>query len=654
MSRRPVMFERKDMRNQSLMGPFTLLLAVALGACAEAPPPSFTAGAAAGWPAYGGALGGGHYSAADQIRPDNVRHLALAWEHRSGDIRQRDHAAGVFSQSSFQATPILVDETLYYCSPFNMVFALDARSGKELWRFDPQVDKTADFLPNCRGVSSWRSGEDGFCEHRIIEGTLDGRLIALDADTGRPCPDFGENGQVDVSHGLSEHAPQDYAITSPPAILNDLAITGAMVLDNVSLDAPSGVVRAYDVRSGELRWAWNPVPPGMAAHNADGTYRNGTTNVWSILSVDVERNLVFAPTGNTSPDYFGGLRNGLDEYSSSVVALDGSTGERVWHYQMVHHDIWDYDTPAQPTLMDLRLGEETIPALVQVTKMGLTFVLNRETGQPVWPVEERPVPQGPVAGEYLSPTQPFPTHLPALIETPITREDAWGFTVWDEDSCRRQIGALRNEGIYTPPSLQGTLFHPHQGGGNNWGSPAVNHRTQVLYVVTNRTPAKVQLRPRAECAIPGSGAQLGTPYCVHNDRLTSPLGVPCTAPPWGTLDAIDLIKGEVAWSTPLGTTRHLAPFPFWWIKGVPAVGGPAVTAGGLVFVGAALDHYFRAFDAATGAELWRHPLPTPANATPMTYQLPGGRQLVVIAAGSHWGGFSPPGDHLMAFALPAP
>ena len=605
------------------------------------------------WPSYGGDPGGGHYSAASQIGPGNVGQLEVAWTHNSGDIRERDFEAGVFSQSSFQATPILVGETLYYCSPFNIVFALDARTGAERWRFDPKVDKTADALPNCRGVSSWRSGEPGFCEHRIIEGTLDGRLIALDGASGEPCPDFGTGGEVDVSHGLSEHDPWEYSITSPPAILGDLAITGAMVLDNLSLDVPSGVVRAYDVRTGALRWAWNPVPPGMASHDEDGSYRRGTANVWSVLSVDAQRNLVFAPTGNTSPDYFGGLRDGLDEYSSSVVALDGRTGERVWHFQTVHHDIWDYDVPAQPTLVDLRLGNRAVPAVAQVTKMGLTFVLNRETGEPVWPVEERPVPQQPVEGEYLSPTQPFPTHLPALISTPITPDDAWGLTFWDRGICKDRIAALRNEGIYTPPSLQGTLFYPNNAGGNNWGSPAIDPSSHTMFVVTNRTASVLRLTPREGCRAGGSGgAQLGTPYCVSTRTLDSPLGVPCTAPPWSTLDAIDLTRGEVLWSVPLGTTRNIAPFPFWWIKGVPAVGGPIATASGLIFVGAAMEHAFRAFDAQTGTELWHHQLPTAANATPMTYQLPDGRQFVVIAAGGHWAGLNPAGDHLVAFALP--
>ncbi|MEZ5557935.1 MAG: PQQ-binding-like beta-propeller repeat protein [Pseudomonadales bacterium] len=452
------------------------------------------------WRSYGGAPGGGHFSTAREITPDNVGTLALAWQHRSGDIRKPGGGQGrARTQSAFQATPIVVDDTLYYCSPFNKVFALNAATGEERWSYDPGVDHDADVLPNCRGVSSWRSGAEGFCEHRIIMGTLDARLIALDAATGKPCPDFGDGGAVDLTRGMTAHGAAEYSVTSPPAILGDMAITGAMVLDNVRRDAPSGVVRAYDVRSGALRWVWNPVPAEIAPLNADGTYRAGTTNVWSIIAVDPERNLVFVPTGNTQPDYYGGHRDGLDAYSSSVVALNGATGALVWHYQLVHHDLWDYDTPAQPTLMDLRVDGASIPALVQVTKMGMTFVLNRETGEPVWPVEERAVPQDPVPGEYLAPTQPFPTHLPHLIEH-ITEDDAWGFTPWDRGACRRAIAALRNDGIYTPPSLEGTLFYPGNGGGNNWGSPAIHPGEQLAVVVTMRVPSFVKLIPRDQCA----------------------------------------------------------------------------------------------------------------------------------------------------------
>ncbi|MDH3641082.1 MAG: pyrroloquinoline quinone-dependent dehydrogenase [Gammaproteobacteria bacterium] len=639
----------------SLAPPVLLVVALFVaGSCSEAPPATFGKGTVAGWTAYGATPGGSHYSSATQLTRDNVQWLEPVWEHRSGDIRHGVAPGGdapAMTASSFQATPIVIDDTLYYCSPFNKVFAVDAETGAERWRFDPEVDNSTYYLPNCRGVSSWRSGKSGRCEHRILAGTLDARLIALDAETGERCADFGDNGEVDVTNRISKHEAAEYSITSPPAILGDAVITGSMVLDNTRTDAPSGVVRAYDVRSGEPRWAWNPVPPDMEQWNDDETFRSGTTNVWSIIAVDEERNLVFVPTGNTNPDYFGGHRDGLDYYSSSVVALDGATGEVVWHYQMVHHDLWDYDTPAQPTLMDLRLGDETIPVVVQVTKMGMTFVLHRETGQPVFPVEERPVPQNPVQGEYLSPTQPFPTHIPHLLPE-FTVDDVWGMTFWDEGACRDRMNALRSEGIYTPPSTEGSLLYPSNGGGNNWGSPAIHLGAQVMVVITWRMPATVKLTPREQCGEMLQG-QLGTPYCVETGMLTSPLGMPCVEPPWATLDAIDLAAGKILWSVPLGTTRDLAPFPLWWIRGVPGVGGPTVTASGLVFIGAALEHVLRAHDLDTGEELWQARLPTAANSVPMTYQIrPDGRQYVVVAAGGHWGGPNPPGDHLMAFALP--
>ena len=611
------------------------------------------AGTVTDWPAYGATAGGGRFSRADQITPDNVRHLELAWTHRSGDIREGDIAPGRWvSQSSLQVTPIMVDGTLFYCSPFNMMLALDAETGEELWRFDPEVDHDAErALPNCRGVSRWSSGDAGFCEHRIIVGTLDARLIAVDADTGKPCTDFGDNGSVDVSHGLSEHAPYEYGITSPPAVLGDRIITGAMVLDNQRTDIPSGVVRAYHARTGEFLWAWNPVKPGSEEQDEDGSYRSGTTNVWSIIAADPERDMVFVPTGNTSPDYYGGHRGDLDYYSSSVVALHGETGEVAWHFQMVHHDVWDYDTPAQPNLVDLHVNGEVVPAVVQVTKMGLTFALHRDTGEPLWPVDERPVLQDGVPGEMLAPTQPFPTHLPALIEPPLSPEnDAWGITFWDRGVCEEKLASLRNDGWYTPPSLQGSVNYPSNGGGNNWGSPAIDPDRETMVVYTIRATGSTRLIPREECGERSN--QRGTPYCVATGWVNSPLGVPCTAPPWGTLDAIDLQNGEILWSIPMGTTRDMAPFPFWWIRGIPGFAGPMVTTTGLVFSGISNEHTFRAFDLDTGAELWKTRLPTAANAVPMTYQVrPDGKQYVVVAAGGHWSGGSPPGDYIMAFAL---
>jgi quinoprotein glucose dehydrogenase len=557
------------------------------------------------------------------------------------------------SQSSHVSTPILIDDRLYYCSPFNRVFALDAKTGKELWSFDPAVNYQESFFKSCRGVSSWQSGKTGFCEHRIFSGTLDGRLISLDADTGKKCPDFADNGEVDLSYGLSKFKPWEYGVTSPPAILNNLVITGSSVLDNQRADIPSGVVRAYDARSGKLVWTWNPVPKGAAGKNANGTYLNGTTNVWSIISVDAARNMIFVPTGNVSPDFYGGHRNGLDYYSSAVVALDGDTGEVIWYYQTVHHDIWDYDAPAQPTLIDLTVEGETIPAVIQVTKMGMTFALHRDTGKPIWPIEERSVPQtGAVEGEYLSPTQPFPSHIPYLVDTDITPADAWGLTLIDKYACKKKLALLNNQGLYTPPSLNGSLHFPSSGGGNNWGTPAIDPNSNIMVVYTVKLPGEIVLIPRQDCNN-ASEPQVGTPYCANRDFITSPIGLPCVAPPWGTLDAIDLAAGKILWRVPLGTTRDMAPFPFWWIEGLPGIAAPMITKGGLVFSGISNEHAFRAFDLKTGIELWKTRLPTAANALPMSYQLTAdGRQYIVVAVGGHWSGGAPAGDYLIAYALP--
>lgn len=624
------------------------------------------------WDSYGGSPGGGHFSPLAQVTPANVAGLELVWQHRSGDFRPAREGAqgrtygdadGPRPQSALQVTPIVVDATLYYCTPFNRVFALDAASGRERWVYDPGVDPDPVMLTNCRGVSSWQNPKPtgAACDHRIFTGTLDGRLIALDGATGRPCEDFGEAGQLDLHEGLGEHVRSEYSITSPPAILGDLVITGALVLDNRRKDGPGGVVRAFDVRSGELRWSWDPLPPGADPELADAgqRYQKGTTNVWSIISVDTARNLVFVPTGNSTPDYYGGLRGSpgkrLDYYSSSVVALDGASGQVAWHFQAVHHDLWDYDTPAQPTLYDIGRDGLTIPALAQPTKMGHLFLLNRTTGEPLFPVEERPVPAGDVPGEYYAPTQPFPTLPAPLVAATLSPDTAWGLTPWEESACRDRIAAARWQGIFTPPSVQGTIAYPFQGGGNNWDSPAIDPQRKIIVLRTSHIAAIIHLIPRAECdSHPTAHPQVGTPYCVTPDILLSPWGLPCTAPPWNTLDAIDLSSGEKMWSVPLGTSRDMAPFPFWFFKGTPGVGGPTVTGSGLVFIAGSGDHYFRAFSTITGEELWRTRMPAASSATPMTYLADDGRQIVVIAAGSHWASPSGASDHLLAYALPAP
>jgi quinoprotein glucose dehydrogenase len=604
-----------------------------------------------------------------------VHRLERAWVYRSGDVRQ----AGEYQisypngeslpnlSSGWQLTPLLVDGTIYGCSAFNRMFALDPATGTEKWSFDPRVDISREVLVNCRGVSSWQAGGDatGQCSHRIFMGTMDSRLIAVDARDGKPCLDFGNNGEVDLTRGIGDHAEYEYSSHSPPAVLGDRVIIGAMVLDRVHNNMPSGVVRAYDARSGELLWYWDPVPPGEEAaktQQGEPEYRRGTSNVWSIISVDEQRDLVFLPTGNTSTDFYGGLRDNMDYYSSSVVALRGSTGELVWHFQMVHHDVWDYDTPAQPTLFEFQRGGESIPALAQPTKMGHLFLLNRETGEPLFPVEERPVPQDPVAGDYLSPTQPFPTAPPPLHPHRLDAEDAWGLTFWDRGGCRETIEGLRNEGIFTPPSLQGTLFYPSDFGGNNWDSPAIDPRQNIAVLNSRFVPSILKLVPRDQCQDnPATAAspQLGTPYCLDLQPLVSPLGMPCNAPPWGTLVAVDLNRGEVRWEVPLGNLENVAPWPLSRIKGAPNIGGPVVTASGLVFIAGTPDQYLRAFDTATGEELWKSALPTGGHANAMTYRSAADqKQYVLITVGGHFGmasGFGQkPGDYIIAFALPDP
>jgi quinoprotein glucose dehydrogenase len=646
-----------------------LLVACALACSRSVSIPS--GGPVAEWPAWGGSLGGERHSPLTQIGPENVQALRVAWVHHNGDIERRHGIAHL--TSSFQATPIVVEGTLYFCTPFDRIVALDPETGKEHWSFDPKVDRHGLYLVNCRGVSAWRDAKaprDATCALRIYVGTLDARLIAVDGATGLPCRDFGQGGVVNLREGIGDARPGEYGVTSAPLVMGDRVITGAMVLDDRRVDAPGGVVRAFDARSGALAWAWDPIPPGQApapAPSGDGAprYRRGTTNAWSTLSGDPALGLVYVPTGNTSPDYYGGLRNGLDYYSSSVVALRADTGEVAWHFQTVHHDVWDYDVPAQPTLFEFPGPDGPVPALAQATKMGHLFLLDRRTGAPLFPVEERPVPQeGAVPGETLSPTQPFPTKPPPLQPTTFTKDEAFGFTPWDRRACRDAVASLRSDGIFTPPSLQGSVQYPGMAGGANWGSLTIDPRRGLIVLPLERAATKIRLVPRAEYEkqfpngppLFGYEPQEGTPYALERVPLLSPLGALCNPPPWGTLAAVRFATGEIAWDVPLGTTRDQAPFPVWLVLGtlgVPNSGGAITTASGLTFIAAATDHYLRAFDTESGRELWRGRLPFGGHATPMTYRLrENGRQFVVVAAGGHGMLNEKPGDALVAFALP--
>jgi quinoprotein glucose dehydrogenase len=619
------------------------------------------------WAYYGADPGGSRYSALQLINRSNVADLRIAWVHRT-----LDHGAGIPSRGNraFEATPILVDGRLYLSTPYNIVIALDPATGTGLWRYDPGLPKDRWYAENTsRGVAAWRdpSAPDGApCRVRIFLGTLDGRLLALDAATGRPCAGFGEGGQVDLNAGTRPRDAGDYLVTSPPAVAEDLVIVGSAIGDNRAVDVELGIVRAFDARSGVLRWLFDTLPrdpadPAHAAWQPDDVQRTGAANAWAPLSVDVARDLVFIPTGSASPDYYGGERPGGNPYANSLVALRASSGRMVWHRQLVHHDLWDYDLPAQPSLVDVRRDGENIPAVVQVTKTGMVFVFHRETGEPLFPVEERPVPRSDVPGEQVSPTQPFSAIPPLVSHEPVEPDDAWGLTFWDRGRCRELISRYRSEGIFTPPGFEGTIVFPSFAGGSNWGGAAFDPEGQRLFVNVMHIAHVVTLIPRdAFLPMYKSGdfpdsefaRQAGTPFGMRRELLASPLGIPCTPPPWGTLAAVDLDKGRIAWQVPLGTTRDLAPWPLWYIRGVPNVGGPLVTAGGLLFIGAAADNYLRAFDTGTGEELWKGRLPAGGQATPMTYAVDG-RQYVVIAAGGHGNAGTDLGDYVVAFTLPA-
>jgi quinoprotein glucose dehydrogenase len=624
----------------------------------------------ADWPVYGGDAGGTRHSPLAEITPANVSHLQVAWTFHTGDVSDGSQTHGW--KTSFQATPLVVDGTLYFPSPLGRVFALDPETGVQRWVYDTKLDRTGRYSESTsRGVATWldprrKDGEP--CRRRILYATLDARLFALDARTGEPCADFSNGGFVDLKRGMGAERLGEYQITSPPAVIGERVVVGSAISDNQRTNAPSGVVRAFEVRTGAQLWAFDPIPrdsrdPAAKTWEDDSARRTGAANAWSILSVDEARDLVFVPTGSPSPDYYGGERKGDDRYANSVVALRGSTGQVVWSFQVVHHDLWDFDVPAQPVLVTLKRDGVDVPAVVQATKMGLLFVLHRETGAPLFPVEERPVPASDVPGEQASPTQPFPVAPPPLVPQRLRPEDAWGVTPWDRSRCRDAIAKLRNEGIYTPPSLRGTLAFPGIAGGTNWGSVAFDPERRLVLVNTTRAAFQVTLVPRDEFQARRErerddhtlefAPQAGTPYGMVRGPVLSPLGMPCNAPPWGALSAIDLSDGTVRWEAPLGTPRDLAPIPIWFATGTPNLGGPLSTAGGLVFIGAAMDDYLRAFDVETGRELWKARLPAGGQATPMTYRVrPDGRQFVVIAAGGHGKLGTRLGDALVAFALP--
>jgi quinoprotein glucose dehydrogenase len=625
---------------------------------------------ASDWGYYGGDMFGQRFSRLNEINRKNVTHLTVAWTYRTGE-----NGAGFAraNKLSFEATPVLAFGLLYLETPTNIMIALDPQTGVQRWRFDPHIDRSRQYAEaSSRGVSIWEDSDSrhtGACTRRVLTGTLDARLLAVDAATGEPCKDFGTGGQVDLTSGLRIRDRADYLVTSPPAIYGNVVVVGSAIGDNRASDVERGVIRAFDARSGALLWAFDPIPdspthPAATEWNLAQAAATGAGNSWGLMSIDEDNGLVLVPTGSASPDYFGGTRLGSNRFADSLLALDAKSGKLVWHQQLVHHDLWDYDLAAQPVLGDIEIQGVPVPAVIQATKTGMLYVFDRTKGQPLFPITEKPVPPSFVAGEQASPTQPF-SAIPSLVsQKPVDPADAWGVTFWDRGKCRDLLSAHRNEGIFTPPDPHGTILSPGYIGGVNWGGVAFDEARQRVIAAVNHLPMLVTLLPQAELQeqmrsgnYPNSdfARQAGTPYAMRREPLLSPWGLPCTAPPWGTLVSVDLRRNRIVWQVPLGSTEGVGP---WFAPtrdfGMPNMGGPIATAGDLVFVGAALDSYFRAFDIETGRELWKHRLPAGGQATPMTYRAGRNqRQFIVIAAGGHGVLNTPRGDYVIAFALPA-
>jgi quinoprotein glucose dehydrogenase len=626
---------------------------------------------ASDWGFYGGDSFGRRFSNLDQINRGNVGQLKLAWTYRTGELGAGFARAG---KLTFEATPVLAYGALYLETATNIVIALDPQSGQEHWRFDPHIDRARHYSDvAARGVSLWEDADlrqsAVACRRRLFTGTLDARLLSLDAESGWPCAGFGRDGFVDLTQGIHVRDAGAYVVTSPPAIYGNLVIVGSAIGDNRAVRLERGVIRAFDARTGALLWSFDPIPDSPG-HPAAGEWEpaqaqaSGAANAWWVMTIDEEHGLVLIPTSSASPDFYGGLRLGSNRNADSLLVLDAATGKLAWQQQLVHHNLWDYDLAAQPVLGDIELGGAPVPAVIQATKTGMLYVFDRTHGRPLYPITERPVPESHVPGEQAARTQPF-SSLPALVPQAAVRpEDAWGLTFWDRGKCRDLIKSLRNEGIFTPPDLRGTLLSPGYIGGVDWGGIVFDEQRQRVIAAVNQLPMVVTLLTAEQLALQSQSGEYphsefarqdGAPYAVRREPLLSPLGLPCTPPPWGTLVSVDLRRNRIAWQVPLGSTEGLTP---WFVParefGMPNMGGPIATAGDLVFIGAAIDSYLRAFDIETGRELWKFKLPAGGQATPMTYRAgPDQRQYVVISAGGHGPLGTHRGDYVMAFALPA-
>ncbi|MES2492047.1 MAG: membrane-bound PQQ-dependent dehydrogenase, glucose/quinate/shikimate family [Pseudomonadota bacterium] len=622
------------------------------------------------WPQYGRTSAGQRFSPLTQIDKGNVSQLKVAWTYRTGVVQED-------TPSPLVTTPVMVGNRLVLCTQTNIVIALDPETGRELWRFDPKVNpEGASAVRTCRGVAYHADPALKDCPERVVTGTFGAQLIALDIRTGRPCAGFGKGGFVDLKEGMGEILPGYYFISSAPVIVRGNIIVGGGMSDNQGTDEPSGVIRAFDVATGKMAWAWDAVNPANRNGPPPGQwYSRGSPNSWAPMSADEALGLVYVPTGNPTPDFFGGQRRpGDDKYGSAVVALDAATGDVRWSFQTVHHDLWDYDVASQPTLLDVEIGGKAVPALAQATKRGEIFLLDRRTGTPLTAVEERTAPRrGAVPEERIAPTQPFPVGMPSFAGAPLVEKNMWGLTPLDQLWCRVRFRQLRYDGPMTPPGTDEALIYPSIGGGMNYGGVSYDPERQIMLVNSFYYGTIAQLVPRAETDrllrnaksqahsatnfdVPQ--AMLGTPYGVRQSGLISPFNVLCNAPPFGKLSAIDMRTRKLLWSRPIGTAQDSGPFglsvglPI--PMGMPGWGGMVTTRSGITFTGYVKEKAFRAFDTVTGKELWKARIPASANGNPMTYTSPAsGRQFVVAAAGGHVMLQSLPlSDTIVAFALP--
>lgn len=625
------------------------------------------------WTGFGRTADGQRFAPFKQIDKGNVSQLEVAWTFRTNDF--------AYGGGENQNTPLQIGGTLYACTPSNQVFAIDAASGKQIWKFDPEVSSgSSPGWLRCRSLAyadlalpethaSIPVDKGAICQQRIYLTTGDMRLIALDAATGKPCAGFGEQGDVFLAEGMGKTIPGFYNPTSGPVLARGNLIVGGWVMDNQSVDEPSGVVRAFDAVTGKLAWAWDigrpgqPNPPPAGEH-----YTRGTPNMWAVPTVDEALGLVYLPTGSATPDMYGGQRSAVvDKYSSAVVAVDAASGQERWVFQTTHHDLWDYDLPSKPVLYDAPDGNGgRIPALIQTTKRGEIFLLDRRTGTPIAEVEERPVPTKGLPGERFSPTQPYSVGMPQIREPELTERMMWGITPLDQLACRIEFKQLHYEGDFTPPNTEWYIPHPSPFGTMNWGGISIDRQHDLLLVNDMRIMMKARLLPRdtvnaalaaSNKLVPGSAGVVpmdGTPYGAVRPMVTSPLGVPCSQPPFGTLTAIDMNTRQIAWQRSMGTVEQMGPLGIRTHLpiplGMPTLGGPVVTASGLVFFTGTVDYYLRAMDVATGKEIWKSPLPVGAQSTPLVYERDG-RQFVVVTAG---GARTTPerGDYIIAYALP--